>query len=90
MEANLQLSQICALGGYIIFILMATLGGMGHHFDTTTPDEKMYFNQLGFWMSIVATTFSLALLKISIALNLLRLSTSRWYVWSLWGALGKS
>lgn len=79
-----------AFGGYIIFILMTTLGGMGHHFDATTAEEKMMFNQLGFWMSIIATTFSLAFLKISIALNLLRLNTSRAYVWPLWGVLGKT
>lgn len=31
----------------------------------------------------------MALLKISIALNLLRLSPSRWYIWSLWVSIGE-
>ena len=81
-------SQIFTLGGYIIFVLMAVWGGMGYHFDTLPPSKTSMFSQLGFWMSIVATNGAFALLKISIALNLLRLSNSKWYKWTLWATLG--
>jgi anti-sigma-K factor RskA len=45
------------------------------------------FQKVGFWQSIISATAAIALLKISIALNLLRLSQSRWYVWALWSSI---
>lgn len=66
---------------------MVVLGGMGYHFDTLPPVKTSMFSQLGFWMSIIATNGALPLLKISIALNLLRLSNNRWYKWILWATL---
>lgn len=46
------------------------------------------FSKVGFWQSILAAATAMGLLKISIALNLLRLSPSRWYSWPLWASIG--
>jgi hypothetical protein len=42
------------------------------------------FNQAGWYESVIATIFALGLLKISIALFLLRLGNSKWCSRSLW------
>jgi hypothetical protein len=45
-------------------------------------------NHAGFWQSIISAHVALGSLKLSIGFNLLRLSTSRWYSWSLWATIG--
>ncbi|KAK1752336.1 hypothetical protein QBC47DRAFT_350497 [Echria macrotheca] len=73
-------------GGYIPFVFMSQ-HGLGKHILTVSfPDLLVYF-QANFWMSIFAMLIGLGLVKISIGFNLLRLSTSRWYTWSLWVTL---
>lgn len=82
------LEQLCAMGGWIIFVIQAHYG-LGRHQDTIEAMDMMMFSKVGFWQSIISATGAIALLKISIALNLLRLSQSRWYVWSLWASIGE-
>ncbi len=48
----------------------------------------MIFTQAGFYQSIISATWALGFLKISIAFNLLRLSTHKWFRWSLWATIG--
>ncbi|KAM5352647.1 hypothetical protein ACJ41O_005369 [Fusarium nematophilum] len=80
-------SALCALGGFTIFVIQG-LYGLGRHQDTIDPLDLITFQKVGFWQSIISATGAMALLKISIALNLLRLSQSRWYFWSLWISIG--
>jgi hypothetical protein len=83
-----QHDQSCALGGWILYIFEAA-HGLGHSdawFDTGNGDEKK-ITQGTFWQSIVCSSLGMAMLKISIALNLLRLSPARWYVYCLWGSI---
>ncbi|CAM1508822.1 Fc.00g025610.m01.CDS01 [Cosmosporella sp. VM-42] len=73
--------------GWIIFVIQS-FHGLGRHFDTISPEDKIKFAHVGFWQSILSAATAMGLLKISIALNLLRLSHSRWYSWPLWGSIG--
>ncbi|RNJ58055.1 hypothetical protein D7B24_005200 [Verticillium nonalfalfae] len=80
------LCAVCAMGGWSIFIIQAHYG-LGKHQDTIeTPDFKI-FQHAGFWQSIISAAGALMWLKISIALNLLRLSQNKWYTWSLWATI---
>ncbi|EGY17045.1 uncharacterized protein VDAG_08209 [Verticillium dahliae VdLs.17] len=80
------LCAACAMGGWSIFIIQAHYG-LGKHQDTIeTPDFKI-FQHAGFWQSIISAAGALMWLKISIALNLLRLSQNKWYTWSLWATI---
>ncbi|KAH6874690.1 hypothetical protein B0T10DRAFT_415115 [Thelonectria olida] len=80
-------SGICAFVGWLIFVLQS-FHGLGHHQDTIAQLDYIELQKVGFWQSIISATCAMALLKISIALNLLRLSQSRWYSWSLWTSIG--
>ncbi|KAJ5657800.1 uncharacterized protein N7484_001449 [Penicillium longicatenatum] len=80
--------MLCALGGWILYIFEAA-HGLGHSdawFDAGNGDEQK-ITQGTFWQSIVCSSLGMAMLKISIALNLLRLSPARWYVYCLWGSI---
>jgi hypothetical protein len=46
------------------------------------------FDHIAFWQSIISAIAALGLLKISIALFLLRLSNNKWYSRSLWALIG--
>ncbi|KAK0387077.1 hypothetical protein NLU13_5390 [Sarocladium strictum] len=80
-------AMIGALGGWIIFVLMGSSAGLGRHWDTLDLDTQNMHAKLSFCMSLISTTAAIALLKISIVLNLLRLSTNKWYRISLWATL---
>ncbi|KAK3326856.1 hypothetical protein B0H66DRAFT_589376 [Apodospora peruviana] len=79
--------KICATGGWIVFVIQSKYG-LGKHTDTIPKEDMIVFQHAGFWQSIVSTTCSLGLLKISIAFSLLRLSTHKWYNWALWATIG--
>lgn len=79
--------QVCAFGGWLCFVLQG-LHGLGRHQRIIDPLDLIQMNHVGFWQSIISATGAMALLKVSIALNLLRLSPSRWYTWSLWSSIG--
>lgn len=53
-------------------------------------ENQSKISEAEFWQVIISSCLGIALLKISIALNLLRLSPSRWYTWCLWFGIGKS
>ncbi|WYZ33907.1 hypothetical protein EsH8_I_000183 [Colletotrichum jinshuiense] len=75
---------ICAFGGWIIFAIQ-TRYGLGKHF--LTIDKKydiVAFRHATFWQSIISASGAIMWLKISIALNLLRLITTKSFRWALW------
>ncbi|KAI0134226.1 hypothetical protein BJ170DRAFT_690509 [Xylariales sp. AK1849] len=86
-DAVMGLCALCTIGGWSVFIIQAS-HGLGRHQDTISPADLKIFNQAGFWQSVISAAWALTFLKISIALNLLRLgSSSKWYKWSLWGTI---
>ncbi|KZL80084.1 integral membrane protein, partial [Colletotrichum incanum] len=90
-DLMIVLSGLCALGGWIIFVIQAN-HGLGKHYKTISEQDYMMFQKVGFWQSIISAGLAFMWLKISIALNLLRLSKNmtqrKWYKWALWIMIG--
>lgn len=81
-------SQLCAFGGgWVVFVYQIQFG-IGKHQSVIPAADYRELQHAGFWQSIVSTDGSMMFLKISIALNLLRLSTNRWYSIALWLTMG--
>ncbi|KAL2266771.1 hypothetical protein VTJ83DRAFT_6123 [Remersonia thermophila] len=85
-DVLMVLSALCAVVGYAVFCVQAGLG-LGKHQWTIPPGDFVKFQHAGFVQSIVSAGLALGLLKMSIGFNLLRLSQTRWYSWSLWVAI---
>ena len=63
--------------------------GLGRHTKTISKKDLQTFDKIGFFQSMISALTALGLLKISIALFLLRLSKNKWYSRSLWALIGK-
>lgn len=72
-----------AIGGWAIFIFQG-VHGLGRHKGALTTEQLVQIDMGTFLFSIINSAMGIALLKVSIALNLLRLSTNRWFAVSLW------
>lgn len=84
--------QLAALGGWICFILQGN-HGFGRHAKTVSKEDMQEFSHIGFFGSIISAIGALGLLKISIALFLLRLKNNnmwKWYSRCLWALIGKT
>ncbi|TQN73581.1 hypothetical protein CSHISOI_01878, partial [Colletotrichum shisoi] len=89
-DLMILLSALCALGGWIIFVIQANYG-LGKHYETIEKHDYMVFQKVGFWQSIISAGLAFMWLKISIAIYLLRLSKNmkhKWYKWALWVMIG--
>ncbi|RYP71169.1 hypothetical protein DL771_004969 [Monosporascus sp. 5C6A] len=71
-DAFIVASAICAIGGWVVFIIQIP-HGLGKHEDTIDGAHFKIFQHAAFWQSVISATASLTFLKISIALSLLRL-----------------
>ncbi|OHW98042.1 integral membrane protein [Colletotrichum incanum] len=81
-------AAICSAGGgWVVFVIQAQYG-LGKHYRTIDPADYVKFQHAAFFSVIVSSAAGMMFLKVSIALNLLRLSPSRWYQWSLWATIG--
>ncbi|TEA21671.1 hypothetical protein C8034_v004592 [Colletotrichum sidae] len=76
------LTALCAMGGWIVFVIQAN-HGLGKHFSTIDKDDYVKFQHAGFFQSIISAGLAIGFLKVSIGLNLLRLATNRWFKWAL-------
>ncbi|USP79006.1 hypothetical protein yc1106_06280 [Curvularia clavata] len=89
-DVVIVLAALGALGGWICFILQG-YHGFGRHIQTVSKQDMEKFGQIGFFGSIISAIGALGLLKISIALFLLRLKNNniwKWYSRCLWGLIG--
>ncbi|KAK1749857.1 hypothetical protein QBC47DRAFT_311093, partial [Echria macrotheca] len=82
----IAIAILCASGGWVGFLIQAQ-HGLGRHQETVSNDDMVVFTHVSFSQAIVSATCAMAFLKLSIGFNLLRLSTSKWYIWSLRGAM---
>ncbi|KAH0428414.1 integral membrane protein [Colletotrichum camelliae] len=71
----------------MVLLIMQGIRGMGKHQDTLSDDDVTEIMQLSFYLSNISGVAGRSLLKISIALSLLRFSRSRWYSRSLWALI---
>ncbi|KAH7083570.1 hypothetical protein FB567DRAFT_604586, partial [Paraphoma chrysanthemicola] len=62
--------------------------GLGRHTKTISKEDLVTFEKISFIQAIVSAIGALGMVKISIALFLLRLSKSKWYSCSLWTLIG--
>ncbi|KAE8413272.1 hypothetical protein BDV36DRAFT_304282 [Aspergillus pseudocaelatus] len=83
---TMALAALCSLGGWILYVYKAC-HGVGHHIQFLDDMERMKLDEAAFWQVIICSATGIALLKISIALNLLRFSPTRWYTMSLWASI---
>ncbi|RAQ44088.1 hypothetical protein AFGD_011359 [Aspergillus flavus] len=83
---TIALAALCSLGGWILYVYKAC-HGLGHHIQFLDDMQRMKLDEAAFWQVIICSAAGIALLKISIALNLLRFSPTRWYTMSLWTSI---
>lgn len=81
-------SQICSIAVWALYLYKG-FHGLGRHIEFISNPDQSKLSEASFWQVIISSCLGMALLKISIALNLLRLSPSRWYTWCLWVSIGK-
>ncbi|PLB48435.1 hypothetical protein P170DRAFT_360773 [Aspergillus steynii IBT 23096] len=62
--------------------------GLGRHIQFIDQTDRIKMTQAAFWQVIICSAAGIAFLKISIALNLLRFSPTRWYTGCLWAGIG--
>jgi hypothetical protein len=75
----------------MVTIAIATSHGLGHHAFTLSKEDVIIYGKTVFVQALLTTVTSLCLLKLSVAVSLLRLSSpaagiNRWYrriIWSL-------
>ncbi|KAK3358804.1 hypothetical protein B0T25DRAFT_620651 [Lasiosphaeria hispida] len=85
-DVCMVLAALCAMGGWVIFLYQSQYG-LGKHVETIAPPDMVVLLHTSFWQSIITASCALCLLKLSIGFNLLRLSMSRWYSWSVWATM---
>lgn len=81
-------SQLLALGSWICLVLQIPYG-LGRHGLTIPVEDRIKFEHITFWKTVLSDGVALGLLRISMAITLLRLKRdSRWYTWSLYAVIG--
>ncbi|KAF3031326.1 hypothetical protein E8E12_001468 [Didymella heteroderae] len=83
----LALLSILALGGWICFVLQGYFG-LGRHSRVVSKQDLITFEKISFFQAIISAIGALGMLKISIALFLLRLIQNKWYSRALWALIG--
>lgn len=63
--------------------------GLGRHGPTLSVEDRTNFEHISFWKTVLSDGVALGLLRISMAITLLRLARDRnWYKWSLYAIIG--
>ncbi|CAJ2507151.1 Uu.00g083370.m01.CDS01 [Anthostomella pinea] len=77
---------VLSAGGAFICYLVQTQHGLGTHIEFVSKPDQLAYGAASFAMTII-NIFGLALLKISLALSLLRLSTGKTFSRVLWATI---
>lgn len=77
----------------MVTVLVATAHGLGRHAFTLSKEDQIVYGKMVFVQAILTTTSSLCLLKLSVAVSLLRLSgpaagINRYYRRIIWALIG--
>lgn len=87
-DAIIVIAVLLAMVSWICLILQLPYG-LGHHGLTIPVDRRTKFEQISFWKTVISDGFAMGLLRISMALSLLRLNKdTKWYRWSLFAVIG--
>lgn len=68
----------------MVTVAVSTAHGLGRHAFTLSKEDQIVYGKMVFWQAILTTVTSLCLLKLSVAVSLLRLSgpaagINRWW-----------
>ncbi|KAK2063110.1 hypothetical protein LY76DRAFT_613212 [Colletotrichum caudatum] len=86
--ANFGGSRALALTAWTRLIVQIPYG-LGRHFQTIPAECWMKFEQITFWKTTISDGVAMGLLRISMAIGLLRLDNElKWYRLSLYGIIG--
>ncbi|KAF3798057.1 hypothetical protein GCG54_00003960 [Colletotrichum gloeosporioides] len=80
-------TKLLALASWICLVLQIP-HGLGRHATTIAVDERIKFEQITFWKTVISDGVAMGLLRISMAYTLLRLKRDlNWYKWSLYAVM---
>lgn len=72
-----------------IFYFVQIRYGLGRHANVVSLDDRIKFEQIGFYKALFSDGIAMGLLRISMAISLLRLNKDlKWYRYSLYGVIG--
>ncbi|EAW07060.1 uncharacterized protein ACLA_087660 [Aspergillus clavatus NRRL 1] len=77
---------VCAIVGWALIIDQGHYG-LGRHAAVISQENRIRLVQGKFWQIIFCSAAGIALVKVSLALSLMRFSLTRWYTWSLWASI---
>ncbi|KAH6661951.1 hypothetical protein F5X68DRAFT_145206 [Plectosphaerella plurivora] len=81
-------AAVLALVSWICLVIQIPYG-LGRHGAVVAQEDRIRFEQITFWKTVVSDGFALGFLRISMALSLLRLKSDlNWYRWSLFSLIG--
>ncbi|KAF5509146.1 hypothetical protein CGCF413_v002171 [Colletotrichum fructicola] len=87
-DALIVVAALLALASWICLVLQIP-HGLGRHATTIAVDERIKFEQITFWKTVISDGVAMGLLRISMAYTLLRLKRDlNWYRWSLYTVMG--
>lgn len=81
--------QLIGLSAWICLIVQ-TGYGLGKHGLFIPIADRIKFEEITFWKTVFSDGVAMGLLRISMAISLLRLKRDlKWYKWSLYAVMGK-
>ncbi|KAK4247045.1 hypothetical protein C7999DRAFT_14847 [Corynascus novoguineensis] len=87
-DALILMACALALMSWICLVLQIP-HGLGRHGLVVPVDERIKFEQITFWKTVFSDGVAMGLLRISMAISLLRLKRDlKWYRWSLFAVMG--
>ncbi|GKT40315.1 uncharacterized protein ColSpa_00496 [Colletotrichum spaethianum] len=89
-DALIVIAVILALAAWICLILQIPYG-LGRHSLTIPTEDRIDFERITFWKTVLSDGIAMGLLRISMAISLLRLKRDlNWYRWSLYAVIGNT
>jgi hypothetical protein len=83
-----DIKELLALGAWICLFLQIP-HGLGRHGIVIAVEDRTKMEQINFWKAVISDGLAVGILRVSIAISLLRLSRdTKWYRWSLYALIG--
>ncbi|KAK1638546.1 hypothetical protein BDP81DRAFT_305116, partial [Colletotrichum phormii] len=87
-DALIVAAAIFALVSWVCLVLQIPYG-LGRHGTTIPTEDRIEFEQISFWKTVLSDGVAMGLLRVSMAISLLRLKRDlQWYRWSLYAVIG--
>ncbi|KAK3297344.1 uncharacterized protein B0H64DRAFT_122936 [Chaetomium fimeti] len=87
-DALILAAYALALMSWICLVLQIPYG-LGRHGLVVPVEDRIKFEEITFWKTVFSDGFAMGLLRVSMAVSLLRLKKDlKWYRWSLFAIMG--